>query len=75
MDRVSWLLEAEQTFYLANVVKCSQNSSAREKLMKTEKDILGEASYSKIWGIASSINDPNSFNSKWSQSETIVAVV
>ena len=46
-DRITWLPEAEQTLFLANMAKYSQNSSARDALLRTGNDIMGEASYSR----------------------------
>jgi ribA/ribD-fused uncharacterized protein len=66
VDRVEWLPEAEQTLYLANMAKYSQNTKAREALLQTRNDIIGEASFSRTWGIGSSLYDPESLNLNWS---------
>ena len=65
-DRNTWLPEAEHILYLANMAKYSQNSTARTAHLNTRNDVLGEASYSKIWGIGSSLYDPHSMNMNWS---------
>ena len=66
-DRQRWLPEAEKTLYLANVAKYTQNTTARDALINTGQNIIGEATYSKTWGIGASLHDPRSFaDSKWS---------
>jgi ribA/ribD-fused uncharacterized protein len=66
-DYQSWLPEAERILYLANMAKYTQNEAAREVLLNTRNDLLGEATYSKTWGIGASIHDPNSTDSRtWS---------
>ena len=65
LDRITWLPEAKRTLFLANMAKYSQNSSARDALLRTGNDTMGEASYSKTWGIGSSLFDRQSMNLNW----------
>lgn len=63
-DAGKWAQEAESTLYLANMAKYTQNVEAREALLNTRNDIIGEASYSRKWGIGASIHDIRSMDSK-----------
>ena len=64
-DRQKWLPVAERTLYLANMAKYTQNAKAREALIKTGNNIIGEATYSKTWGIGSSLHDTRSMEGQW----------
>ena len=61
-DRNKWLPEAEKVLYMANLAKYSQNSSARSALLETQDNLIGEASYSRKWGIGIPIQDKNAMN-------------
>jgi ribA/ribD-fused uncharacterized protein len=56
-DRKNWAIEAERTLYLANMAKYTQNVDARQKLLSTYNDVLGEASYNRTWRIGGSLHD------------------
>ena len=60
VDRYKWEPEAKRVLYLANMAKYTQNLKAREALLNTVNDIIGEASFSKTWGIGMSIKDARS---------------
>jgi NADH pyrophosphatase NudC (nudix superfamily) len=64
-NRASWLPEAKRTLYLANMAKYSQNTDARDALLKTRDNLIGEASYNRTWGIGTSIRDPQAFHGNW----------
>ena len=61
-DLRKWLPEAEKVLYMANLAKYSQNSSARTALLETQDNLIGEASYSRKWGIGIPIQDKNAMN-------------
>lgn len=65
-NRISWLPEAKRTLYLANMAKYTQNATARNSLLNTKGNIIGEASYSRTWGIGAPLHDPRSFSPNWS---------
>ena len=71
VDRKAWFNEAKRTLFLANTAKYSQNSSAREALLRTGDNIIGEASYNRTWGIGSSLYDPQSMNLNWKGQNTM----
>ena len=56
-DAHKWQPEADRTPYLANTAKYTQHMEARTTLLNTGKDEIGEASYSKRWGIGIPIQD------------------
>ena len=56
-DLNRWLPEAEKVLFFANLAKYTQNSSARAALLNTHEDQIGEASYSRTWGIGIPIQD------------------
>ena len=57
VDRNKWQPEAERVLYLANIAKYTQNLKAREALLNTGNNTIGEASFSRTWGIGMSIGD------------------
>ena len=61
-----WLPHGEKVLFMANLAKYTQNGSARKALLDTADDFLGEASYSKKWGIGIPIQDKNALDyRKW----------
>ena len=65
-NRQEWLPEAEKTLYLANMAKYTQNTLARDALIRTGSNTIGEATYSKTWGIGASLHDARSLKGEWS---------
>ena len=66
VDRRRWEHEAKRILYLANMAKYTQNISAREALLNTADDVIGEASFSRTWGIGMSIGDVRALNTdRW----------
>ena len=64
VDRYMWEPEAKRVLHLANMAKYTQNLRAREALLNTADDIIGEASFSKTWGVGLSIKDARSVHTK-----------
>ena len=62
--REKWEPEGERILYLANMAKYTQNAAAREALLNTHDNIIGEASYSTTWGIGSALHDVRSTDSR-----------
>ena len=61
-----WLPHGEKVLFMANLAKYTQNGSARKALLDTADDFLGEASYSRKWGIGIPIQDKNALDyRKW----------
>ena len=61
-----WLPQAEKVLFMANLAKYTQNRSASKALLNTGVDYIGEASYSKKWGIGVPIQDKNALDCyKW----------
>jgi ribA/ribD-fused uncharacterized protein len=58
-DRHKWLPEAEKVLYMVNLAKYTQNSTARTALLETGDNLIGEASYSRTWGIGIPIQNNN----------------
>ena len=61
-DRYRWEPKAKQVLHLANIAKYTQNVKAREALLNTADDFIGEALFNKTWGIGMSIKDVCSLN-------------
>jgi len=57
-----WMRAAEDVLSKANLAKFDQNEHARNTLLQTESNVLGEASKNKKWGIGLSLNDANVTN-------------
>ena len=59
-----WMRAVEEAMLKANVAKYDQNEYARNILLQTESNVLGEASKSKKWGIGLSLDDANVTNTQ-----------
>ena len=71
-DRHAWTDEAERVLYLANLAKYTQNAQARQKLLNTRDDVLGEGSFNKTWGIGCTIKDYRSLDTRnWTGRNTM----
>ena len=56
-DETIWDAKADAVLYEANMAKFQQNTSAREFLLSTEDDTIGEATTNPIFGIGKHISD------------------
>ena len=66
-DESKWLPRAEQVLFTANIAKFMQNEHAREVLLSTGKDHIGEATHDPVFGIGTNIHDPQALNkTTWS---------
>ena len=66
VDHRRWEHEAKRILHLANMAKYTQNVNAREALLNTAEDVIGEASFSRTWGIGMSIRDVRALNAnRW----------
>ena len=68
-DPRKWVAEGERVLLRANLAKFSQNSTAQKALLETKSDVIGEASYSRQWGIgipiqSGSVFDPRNWTGK-----------
>ena len=61
-DQRKWVPVGERVLLRANLAKFSQNSAAQKALLDTQSDIIGEASYSRQWGIGIPIQSMNVFD-------------
>ena len=67
-NELEWLPEARKVIFKANVAKFTQVTAARDALIATGNDILGEATMNVTYGIGKRMNDPSAFDpSLWTK--------
>ena len=62
-----WLPSGKQALLKANIAKYEQHKAAKQALLATGDDVIGEASVNRTWGIGLSIRQKEAIDkSKWS---------
>jgi ribA/ribD-fused uncharacterized protein len=66
VNNAAWLPEAKKILYKANLEKFTQIKAARDALLATGNDHLGEATQNRTYGLGLHLNDPAAMDiSKW----------
>ena len=66
LDEALWLPEARKILFKANIAKFTQIKVARDALLATGRDIIGEATLNRTFGIGMRLHDPAALDcSKW----------
>ena len=61
-----WMQDARKILFKANMAKFTQNDAARNALLATGKDTLGEATLNPVYGIGLNLHDPAALDfSRW----------